>query len=92
MVSENGYDYALRCKVCGDRFIFKKEDITLSKWIDHIKSHYIDKDLVKKEWLAKEMIHINYDSVIQVNISDSHTDNCVSSSHEDSFVDGYKQF
>src|ERR687887_609301 len=22
---ENGYDYALRCKICGDRFTFKKE-------------------------------------------------------------------
>jgi hypothetical protein len=22
---ENGYDYALRCKICGDRFTFKKK-------------------------------------------------------------------
>ena len=77
--SENGYDYALRCKICGDRFTFKKEEITFSKWIDHIKSHYIDKDLVKKEWIAKDIIHLNYDSVIQVNVSDSHTDKNVHS-------------
>ena len=42
------YEYTLRCKICGDRFLFKKEDTIFSKWIDHIKSHYIDKDLVKK--------------------------------------------
>jgi hypothetical protein len=76
----NGYEYVLRCKVCGDRFIFKKEETMFSKWIDHIKSHYIDKDLVKKEWIAKDMIHLNYDSVIQVSVSDSHIDNGVSSS------------
>jgi hypothetical protein len=51
-----------------------------SKWIDHIKSHYIDKDLLKKEWIARDMIHLNYDSVIQVSISDSHTGNEFSSS------------
>jgi hypothetical protein len=28
---ENGYDYTLRCKVCGDSFIFKKEDTVFSK-------------------------------------------------------------
>jgi hypothetical protein len=78
MFNENGYDYALRCKVCGDRFIFKKEETMFSKWIDHIKSHYTDKDLVKKEWIAKDMIHLNYDSVIQVSSSYSHTDNDVS--------------
>jgi hypothetical protein len=76
---ENGYDYTLRCKICGDRFIFKKEEITFSKLIDHIKSHYIDKDLVKKERIAKDMIHLNYDSVLQVNVSGSHTDNNVHS-------------
>jgi hypothetical protein len=76
---ENGYDYALRCKVCGDRFIFKKEETMFSKWIDHIKSHYIDKDLVKKEWIAKDLIHLNYDSVIQVSSSDSHTSNDINS-------------
>jgi hypothetical protein len=61
---ENGYDHALRCRVCGDRFIFKEEETIFSKWIDHIKSHYIDEDLVKKEWIAKHLIHLNYDSVI----------------------------
>ena len=65
---------------CGDRFIFKKEEITFSKLIDHIKSHYIDKNLLKKEWIAKDIIHLNYDSVIQVNVSGSHTDNNVHSS------------
>jgi hypothetical protein len=58
-------DYALSCKVCRQRFIFKKEEIVISKLIDHIKSHYIDKDLIKKEWIAKDMIHLNYDSVIK---------------------------
>jgi hypothetical protein len=64
--SENGYDYALRCRICEDRFTFKKEEITLSKLVDHIKSHYIDKDLVKKEWIAKDIIYLNYDSVLQL--------------------------
>ncbi len=73
MFEWHDYGYALRCKICGDCFIFKKE-ITFSKMIDHIKSHYIDKDLVKKEWIAKDIIHLNYDSVIQMNVSDSHTD------------------
>jgi transcription elongation factor Elf1 len=77
---EGEHDYTLRCKICGDRFIFKKEDTIFSKWIDHIKSHYIDEDLVKKEWIAKDIIHLNYDSVIQESIPNSHTDNRVSSS------------
>jgi hypothetical protein len=68
MFEGHDYDYAPRCRICGDRFIFKKEEITFSKMIDHIKSHYIDKDLVKKEWIAKDIIHLNYDSVIQVSI------------------------
>ncbi|MFL6371266.1 MAG: hypothetical protein ACJ72F_10610 [Nitrososphaeraceae archaeon] len=76
---KNGCDYTLRCKICRDRFIFKKEEITFSKLIDHIKLHYIDKDLVKKEWIAKDMIHINYASVIQMDVSGSHTDNNVHS-------------
>jgi hypothetical protein len=66
--------------ICRDSFFFKKEDTTFSKWIDHIKSHYIDKDLVKKEWIAKDLIHLNYDSVIQASISDPHTSNVSSSS------------
>jgi hypothetical protein len=42
----------LEGEVCGERFIFQNEDAIFSKWIDHIKSHYIDKDIVKK-WIAK---------------------------------------
>ncbi|MFL6317136.1 MAG: hypothetical protein ACJ73C_10445 [Nitrososphaeraceae archaeon] len=76
---EDDYDYTLRCKICGDSFMFKKEETMVSKWIGHIKSHYIDKDLIKKEWIAKDLIHLNYDSVIQVNVSDSPTDNDVGS-------------
>lgn len=76
---EDDYDYTLRCKICGDSFMFKKEETMVFKWIDHIKSHYIDKDLIKKEWIAKDLIHLNYDSVIQVNVSDSPTDNDVGS-------------
>jgi hypothetical protein len=79
MFEGHDYDYALRCRICGDRFIFKKEKITFSKLIDHVKSHYIDKDLVKKQWIAKDIIHLNYDSVIQVDVSDSHTDKNVRS-------------
>jgi hypothetical protein len=47
--------------------------------IINIKSHYIDKDLVKKGWIAKHMINLNYDSVIQVSVSNLHTGNDVSS-------------
>jgi hypothetical protein len=43
-----------------------------SKWIDHIKPHCIDKDLVKKEWMAKDMIHLNYDSIIQMSSSSAY--------------------
>ena len=78
MFEGDDYDYALRCKICGDRFTFKKGEIIFSKLVDHIKSHYIDKDLVKKEWIAKDIIHLNYDSV-QVNVYGSHTDNNVRS-------------
>src|SRR5919198_5692496 len=45
---EDNYDYTLRCKVCGQRFGCKKEEIIFSKWIDHVKSHYVDRDLIKK--------------------------------------------
>jgi hypothetical protein len=38
----------------------------LSKWIDHIKSHYVDKDLVKKGRVARDIIYLNYDSVVQI--------------------------
>jgi hypothetical protein len=79
MFEGDDYGYTLRCKICGDRFIFKKEDTIFSKWIDHIKSHYIDKDLVKKEWIAKDIIHLNYESVIQVSVSGLHADNDINS-------------
>jgi hypothetical protein len=80
MCRECGWEkIKLKCKICGDRFTFKKEEIIFSKLIDHVKSHHIDKDLVKKEWIAKDIIYLNYDSVIQVSISDPHTDNDVSS-------------
>ena len=46
--------------------------------IDHIKSHYINKDLVKKQWIAKDIIHLNYDSY-SVNVSGLHTDNNIHS-------------
>jgi hypothetical protein len=75
LCGEIGYDYALPCKVCGNRFPFKKEEMMFSKWINHIISHYSDKDLVKKEWIAKDIIHINYDSVLE--ISNSHKQDSV---------------
>jgi hypothetical protein len=35
-----------------------------SKWIDHMKSYYINKDLVKKPWIAKDILfHLSYDPV-----------------------------
>jgi hypothetical protein len=78
ILSENGHDCGLRCKICRNHFTFKKEEIiTFSKLIDHIKSHYIDRDLVKKEWIAKDMIHLNYDSVIQVNDKSIHRNSSI---------------
>jgi hypothetical protein len=35
--------------------------------IDHIKLHYIDKDLKRMD--SQRHIHLNYHSVIQVNVS-----------------------
>jgi hypothetical protein len=69
-IAEHAYDYVLRCKICENCFTFKKEEIMFSKLVEHVKSHYIDKDLVKKEWIAKDIIHLNYDSVIQASSSD----------------------
>jgi hypothetical protein len=66
MFEGDDHAYTLRCKICRDSFTFKNEGITLSKWIDHIKSHYIDKDLAQKEWIAKDMIYLNYDSVLEI--------------------------
>jgi len=47
-IAEHAYDYVLRCKICENCFTFKKEEIMFSKLVEHVKSHYIDKDLVKK--------------------------------------------
>jgi hypothetical protein len=38
---EHRYDYTLRCEICADHYILKKEKIMFSKLINHIKSHYI---------------------------------------------------
>lgn len=68
--------YLLKCKICGDTFMFKKEGTTMfSKWIDHIKSHYLDKDLVKKSWIAKDIVHLSYDSVLILTNSNHHNGN-----------------
>jgi hypothetical protein len=85
--SENGYDYALRCKICGDRFTFKKEEIIFSKMIDHVKSHYIDRDLVKKEWIAKDIIHLNYDSVINTSSNSGITYRELTKREGDAYMD-----
>jgi hypothetical protein len=37
-----------------------------SSGYDHVKSHYIDKDLFKKDRIAKEIVHLNYDSVLEL--------------------------
>ena len=47
-ISEEQGHYPLKCRICGDTFMFKKQTAMFSKWIDHIKSYYLDKDLVKK--------------------------------------------
>lgn len=61
------------CKICQDTFMFKKEGTTMfSKWIEHIKSHYLDKDLVNKDWIAKNIVHLNYDSVLLLTSSNHH--------------------
>ena len=66
---EEKSQYPLKCKICGDTFMFKKEEVTMfSKWIDHIKLHYTDKDLVKKSWIAKDIVHLNYDSVLLLTV------------------------
>jgi hypothetical protein len=62
---EEKCQYLVKCKICKDTFMFKKEETTMfSKWIDHIKSHYLDKDLVNKDWIAKDIVQLNYDSVL----------------------------
>jgi hypothetical protein len=64
LADEEGRYYPLKCRICGDTFMFKKGDTMFSKWIDHIKSHYIDKHLIKKAWVAKDIIQLNYDSIL----------------------------
>ena len=56
--------YPQKCRICGNTFMFKKGDTMFSKWIDHIKSHYVDKHLIKKAWVAKDIIQLNYDSIL----------------------------
>ena len=55
-----------------------------SNWIDHIKSHYLDKDLVKKSWIAKNIVHLNYDSVLLLTDSNHRNGNKSNSSSNDS--------
>ena len=63
--------------------MFKKEEVTMfSKWIDHIKLHYTDKDLVKKSWIAKDIFHLNYDSVLLLTDSNHHNGKSNSSSDD----------
>jgi hypothetical protein len=64
--------YPLKCKICGDTFMFKKGETMFSKWIDHIKSHYIDKHLLEKVWVAKDIFHLKYHSVLLLTNSNHH--------------------
>jgi len=54
-----------------------------SKWIDHIKSHYLDNDLVRKSWIAKDIFHLNYDSVLLLTDSNHRNENKSTSSSDD---------
>jgi hypothetical protein len=64
--------------------MFKKEEVTMfSKWIDHVKSHYIDKDLVKKELIAKDIFYLNYDSVLLLTDSNHYNGSKSNSSSDD---------
>ena len=84
---EQGH-YPLKCKICGDTFMFKKEEITMfSKWIDHTKSHYLDKDLVNKDWIAKNIVHLNYDSVLLLTESNHRNGNKSNSSGNNTYRD-----
>lgn len=55
----------------------------LSERIDHIKSHYIDKHLLEKVWIAKDIVHLNYDSVLLLKDSNHHNGNKSNSSSDD---------
>ena len=80
--------YHLKCKICRDTFMYKKEEATMfSKWIDHIKSHYLDKDLVKKSWIAKNIVHLNYDSVLILTDSNHNKGNKLNSSINNNYRD-----
>jgi hypothetical protein len=71
--------------------MFKKEEVTMfSKWIDHIKSHYTDKDLVKKSWIAKDIFHLNYDSVLLLLTSSNHRNGNKSNSSSDDNISNYR--
>jgi len=55
----------------------------VSKWIDHIKSHYVDKHLLEKIWIAKDIFRLNYDSVLLLTDSNHHNGNKSNSSSID---------
>ena len=54
-----------------------------SKWIDHIKSHYVDKHLLEKVWIAKDIVNLNYDSVLLLTDSNHRNENKTTSSSDD---------
>ena len=35
-----------------------------TKWINHVINHYADESLVKKERIGREILNINYESVL----------------------------
>ena len=67
--------------------MFKKRETMFSKWIEHTKSHYLDKDLVKKSWIAKDIVHLNYDSVLVLTDSNCHNGNKSNSSGNNTYRD-----
>jgi hypothetical protein len=68
--------------------MYKKEETTLfSKWVDHIKSHYLGKDLVKKSWIAKDIVHLNYSSVLILTDSNHHKGNKSDGSNDNNYRD-----
>ena len=84
--------YSLKYKICGDTFMFRKEETTMFyKWIDHIKSYYLDKDLVKKDWIAKDIVHLNYDSVLLLTSSNHYNGNKSNSSSNNTYRDLTKE-
>ncbi|MGA9170081.1 MAG: hypothetical protein WCF03_13910 [Nitrososphaeraceae archaeon] len=67
--------------------MFKKGQTMFSRWIDHIKLHYVDKDLVKKSWIAKEIFHLNYDSVLALTGYNHHSEKSNSSINNNTYRD-----